>query len=144
MRVTRLGAGPLVVVVAAGCGSASTEERAAPPSGPLLVSGAGSGSGDDALVAGEVRFEDGCLTLDGLPVVWPRGTTWDADAREVVLAHGDRVAMGDAVSGGGGYHDADGLAVILGERDAAMAAACAGPTNEVALFNAGDEVTRVG
>jgi hypothetical protein len=120
-----------------GCGSSEPSVD-----GPLLVSGSGDGSGNDAMVAGKVAFEDGCLLLAGMPVVWPEGTTWDAEAQEVVLRNGDRVTMGDEVSGGGGYPYADTLTDVIGERGARLAAECAGPTNEVAFFNAGSEVVR--
>lgn len=110
--------------------------------GPVLVSGSRDG-GNDAIVAGEVTVDDGCLLLGGIPVVWPVGTTWDGETHEVVLSNGDRIAMGDEVTGAGGYSDVDSVADVTGERGASIAAECAGPTREVAVFNAGSDVTRV-
>jgi hypothetical protein len=139
----RVGAAALLLLLGTGCGDEATDSPDAAQTGPLLVSGPGDGSGDAAIVAGEVTFEDGCLLLGRMPVVWPEGTTWDADTPAVVLPNGDAVAMGDEVTGGGGYHYADTIAEGVGARGAELAAECAGPTNEVAVFNAGSEVVRV-
>lgn len=51
--------------------------------------------------------------------------------------------MGDEVSGGGGYPYADTLGDVIGDDGARVASGCAGPTDEVAFFNAGSEVVRV-
>lgn len=139
----RLGAAVLLLLIGTGCGSEPADSPEASDVGPLLVSGPGDGSGDGAIVAGEVTLEGGCVLLAGMPVVWPDGTTWDADTPAVVLPNGDAVAMGDEVTGGGGYHYADTIAGGVGARGAELAAECAGPTNEVAVFNAGSEVVRV-
>jgi hypothetical protein len=83
-------------------------------------------------------MSSGCLVLGEYPVVWSYGTTWDAEAQAVRLFHGQVVALGDRVSGGGGFlHLSD-----LGTEFAEPLAAC--PMNkyeEVAMFNAGEQVT---
>lgn len=110
--------------------------------GPMFTSGSGGGDGMAALVQGRVTFEGGCLLLAENPVVWPQGTQWDGAVDEVVLANGDRVAMGENVTGGGGYlHVKD---VQFDGEGARTASDCAGPTKEIAFFNPGSEVKRVG
>lgn len=72
------------------------------------------------------------------PVVWPYGTTWDEDAQAVRLSDGRVVALGDRVSGGGGYPYLSDLRSEF----AKPLADC--PTNEygeVAMFNAGERIT---
>jgi hypothetical protein len=72
------------------------------------------------------------------PVVWPYGTTWDAKAQAVRLSDGQVVALGDRVSGGGGYP----YLSDLGTEFAEPLADC--PTNkyeEVATFNAQEQIT---
>ena len=133
----------LSVMTMSGCGAEPSSPPSPSPEGPLLVSGSGNGGGDDAVVAGEVTFDDGCLLLAGMHVVWPQGTAWDAEAEEVVLSNGDRVAMGDEVMGGGGYPYFDTLSGVIGDKAARIAQDCAGPTREVAFFNAGSDVVRV-
>jgi hypothetical protein len=49
-----------------------------------------------------VEEKDGCLVIGDQVVVWGEGTTWDADSSEVVLPSGQRLAVGDQVTGGGG------------------------------------------
>lgn len=80
----------------------------------------------------------GCLLVGEFPVVWPHGTTWDGDAQAVRLPDGQVVALGDRVSGGGGYPYLSDLEPEFAE----PLADC--PTNdygEVAMFNAGGQVT---
>lgn len=103
--------------------------------------------GSDALVEGTVTVEGDCLLLvqsdfpdDGFPVVWPAGTRWQADPPAVVLDEGTVVAVGEAVSGGGGYLQPSSLR-SSGQAVSDAAASCAGDTGEVAVFNPGSEVT---
>lgn len=71
-------------------------------------------------------------------LIWPYGTTWDAEAQAVRLSDGQVVALGDGVSGGGGYP----YLSDLGTESAEPLADC--PTNnyeEVAMFNAEEQIT---
>lgn len=80
----------------------------------------------------------GCLLVGEYPVVWPYGTTWDAEAEAVRLSDGQVVALGNRVSGGGGYPHLPDLEAEFAE----PLTDC--PTNqfkEVAMFNAGDQIT---
>lgn len=118
-----------------------------------------SGGGDQlaAIVGGVIVLDRGCLLLDQYahfadladppdpaavryPVIWPAGTTWDDATQTVVLPDGVRAAIGESVGGGGGYLYEDAIAVVTDPNTAARAAACAGPTGEIAWFNPGGEV----
>lgn len=99
-----------------------------------------SNGGMDAQVAGELGVRDGCVVLGHEdawhPVVWPSGTTIaTADPLVVQLPSGDELAVGDEVTGGGGYVQPDGLEVDIPED-------CLPPTHEVAVFNANDDPTK--
>jgi hypothetical protein len=50
------------------------------------------------------------------------------------------VPVGGEVYGGGGYYEADGL-TSLPDDVVEAAAECAGPTGEIAMFNAGSKVS---
>lgn len=82
---------------------------------PVVTTGQLDG-GEDALIVGEVRLDQGCLVVtDGgasYPIVWQPGTTWDPSAEAVVLPEGVRVAMGQRISAGGGYHGVDQLSAF--------------------------------
>jgi hypothetical protein len=98
----------------------------------------GDGSGVTALIEGPLTMSSGCLLVGEFPVVWPYGTTWDAEAQAVRLSDGQVVALGDRVSGGGGYP----YLSDLGTEFAEPLVDC--PTNkyeEVAMFNAGEQIT---
>jgi hypothetical protein len=91
-------------------------------------------TGMAALVEGVVQYDAtaGCYLLEGIdgvtyPVVWPAGTE-AASGGEVELADGAVVAIGDTVSGGGGYLQVATLPF-------AIPSACLPPTGEVAVFN---------
>jgi hypothetical protein len=102
----------------------------------------------DALIVGTLLLdvESGCLLLVGaegvgFPVVWPAGTSWQADPPGVILADGQLVELGMAVRGGGGFVPRDFIERKAGSEVADAAAACAGPTGEIALFDLGSAVT---
>lgn len=104
--------GTVVAVVAAlllaGCGLGAAATKADGPvhvDGPLVVSGTEPDAWFQAGVQGGLTYDDGCLLLAGLPVIWPYGTTWDEDGERVVLADGRTVDIGDGLDGGGGYLD---------------------------------------
>lgn len=125
-----------LLVVPAACGDATGAVH-----GPVLTSGGGSDGGNDAQVFGAVVLDGDCLLLDGRPpVVWPDGTTWQADPGAVVLPGGTRVEPGGAVNGSGGYLGRDQVESVAGAEVADAAAACAGPDGEIAVLNPGSTV----
>lgn len=108
------------------------------PEGPL--------EGMGAEVTGVVVYDDttGCvqIELEGTtyPVIWPAGTTWQEEPPAVVLEDGVVVTPGMTVWGGGGYLSQRDIAATAGETTSARAAACIGPTGEIAYFNEGATV----
>lgn len=129
----------LALVAACGDDDSAADDSGSNVTGPVVAHpDKGDGSGMAALIEGPLSMSSGCLMVREYPVVWPYGTTWDADARAVRLPDGQVVALGDRVSGGGGYlHLPD-----LGSELAEPLADC--PTNEydeVATFNAGEQLT---
>ena len=142
VRQRRLAAATLLVLaLVAACaddGSGDVDSRSN-GSGPVVAHpDKGDGSGTDALIEGPLTLSSGCLLVGEFPVVWPYGTTWDAEAQAVRLSDGQVVALGDQVSGGGGYPYLSGLGTEFAE----PLADC--PTNkygEVAMFNAGEQIT---
>jgi hypothetical protein len=94
-----------------------------------------------AIVQGRLAFTGACLTLGGVPVVWPEGTSWDEQAQILTLPSGDQVGPRTRLTGGGGYYDLDGLAGVFGEPVAEAAEPCLGETGEIAVFNPGTPVT---
>lgn len=135
-------AGVLVALVVVGC---STTGRV---DGPVLTSPNLIRGGNDANVAGILRFDEarGCLLLggefDAYPIVWPGGASWKADPPRVRLRDGVIAEPGMWVSGGGGYFQRDHVEQwVAGSEVADAAAACAGPTGEIAVFNLRSKVT---
>lgn len=106
--------------------------------GPVVAHSAGSSDGASAMIEGPLTMSKGCLLVGDYPVVWPHGTTWDADQDAVILPDGQVAAVGDRVSGGGGYPYLSDLAPELAD----PLADC--PTNEygeIAAFNASEQIT---
>ncbi|MGB7979798.1 MAG: hypothetical protein WCF36_03270 [Candidatus Nanopelagicales bacterium] len=142
VRQRRLAAASLLVLalVAACADDGSGDvDSGSNGSGPVVAHpDGGDGSGNDALLEGPLTLSGGCLLVGEFPVVWPYGTTWDSQAQAVRLSDGQVVALGDRVSGGGGYPYLSDLGTELAER----LALC--PTNkygEVGMFNAGEQIT---
>lgn len=136
----RLAAVSLLFLALTGCGDDSTDSASGSNgTGPVVAHpAAGDGSGHAALIEGPLTMSGGCLLVGEFPVVWPYGTTWDEDAQAVRLSDGRVVALGDRVSGGGGYPYLSDLRSEF----AKPLADC--PTNEygeVAMFNAGERIT---
>ena len=105
---------------------------------------------DAAEILGTLVLEGECLLLVSLqgsrfPIVWPAGTTWDAEGQAVVLHSGERVVIGSDIEGTGGYADTVQLVGWLGDEVATLATSCAqGDVDEVAyLGNTPDAVQRV-
>ena len=81
------------------------------------------------------------LELEGVSyaIVWPAGTSWQPDPPAVLLPDGQIVEPGMSVLGDGGYLSS--VTHMTGQVVNDAAAACAGPTGEIAIFNLGAEVT---
>ncbi|TDD66429.1 hypothetical protein E1262_22005 [Jiangella aurantiaca] len=106
-----------VAVVAASAAVAACGDTTGAVDGPVLTSGSAAYGGYDAQVFGEVVLDGDCMLLDGrLPVVWPGGTTWQADPGTVALPGGTRVEPGRAVNGSGGYVGRDQVESRAGQR----------------------------
>ena len=91
-----------------------------------------------ALIEGPLIMSNGCLLVGEFPVVWPYGTTWDAKGQTVQLFEGQVVALGDRVSGGGGYPYLSDLETELADP---LADCPMNKYEEVATFNAGEQIT---
>ena len=141
--LTRVGlmAVGLVTLAVSGCGEVEETDAAAEGmgTGPVVAHReAGDGGGMEALIEGPVALSERCLMVGEFSVIWPHGTSWDDDLGAVRLSDGRVVALGDRVSGGGGYPYLSDLGPDLAER----LADC--PTNaygEVASFNAGERIS---
>lgn len=137
----RLAAANLLLLAAvAGCGDddSADVDSSSNGNGPVVAHTAGGSGGNGALIEGSLTMSGGCLLVSEFPVIWPYGTTWDAEAQAVRLPDGQVVALGDRVNGGGGYP----YLSDLGAEFAEPLADC--PTNtyeEVAMFNAEEQVT---
>ena len=93
-----------------------------------------SAEGLDAPVEGTLRYteEDDCFLLErngvAYPVVWPTGTTATESGPTVVSKAGESIALGQYVSGAGGYLDA--------AKDLGIPAACVRSTQEAGVVQA--------
>lgn len=103
------------------------------------------GGGMAAIVSGivEIDQETGCVWLSDpsgarYPVIWPVGTTSQANPPGIVLSDGQVVVTGDRVEGGGGYVDADTSTSGLGLE--AFPVACV-QVGDAAAFNPGSPIT---
>lgn len=131
----------VALVAACGDGDRTGVDSSSIGNGPVVGHPAkGDGVGMTALIDGLLTMSQGCLLVGEFRVVWPYGTTWDAEAQAVRLSDSQVVALGDRVRGGGGFlHLSD-----LGTEFAEPLADC--PTNqyeEVAMFNAEEQLTVV-
>lgn len=70
------------------------------------------------------------------PLVWPAGTTWDAEEQAVIGPSRTRMPVGSEVSGGGGYHKVEDVKRSLGAEAEVLAASCVdNEYGEVAFIN---------
>ncbi len=104
---------------------------------------------EDAEVRGRLQLDGDCLyvALDELkeryPVVWPAGTTWDADNESVISPSGSGMPVGSDVYGGGGYYYVDDVGRLLGDEAQARAARCVDNAyGEIAFVNNADDGIR--
>ncbi len=118
--------------------------------GPVIHSGFSfGGDGDDAEVTGALSLDGPCLYIEHpdlpeirYPVVWPKGTGWQAEPAGVTLPGGAVALLGQVVYGGGGYYkERDRIESVAGLEGADLALRCAEePYHEVAIFNPGSRV----
>ena len=94
-------------------------------SGPVVFAKVNeSGEAQEAGALGVLELIDGCLYLtepdvdDRVGLVWPSGTSWNADDEHVVAASGARLSPGQRVEFGGGYHGLAGLDPWVTDQDA--------------------------
>ena len=88
-----------------------------------------------AIVTGKVTIgNDGCVGLDGRTTVWPADTRWSTEQDELILPDGTPAAIGDTVSGSGGFVPAQEATKAVA--DAGDVVSCSW-SDEVALFNPG-------
>jgi hypothetical protein len=59
--------------------------------------------GTDDGLGGTLDMADGCIRVGEAAVVWPAGTSWDADDRAVVTPEGHHLSDGDSFDSGVGY-----------------------------------------
>lgn len=99
-RLVVFGLSVALVGLATGC---SSEPDEAAKVGPLVVAvPVGDVAYPAAEVPGELTLNGDCVALDGLPVLWPEGTTWSEEDQTVLLPDGAEVAVGQRIQGGGG------------------------------------------
>ena len=128
----------LVLLVALGC-SGSGE----PLDGPVMRYPTSTSEGsDDAEVRGRLELAGDCLYIaldevdERYPVVWPAGTTWDAEDQAVISPSGTEMAVGSQVYGGGGYAKVGDVERSLGAEAEALVTSCAdNKYGEVAFVN---------
>ncbi len=143
MRMRALVVGLALAAAGASCGGSDPDDATAPSSttqstggsepassqdsdfaggvdGPVMFApGPPTEGGEDALIEGVLVLDGDCLFVgDGAPgtrfaLLWPFGTTWDADAQEVVGRDGTRMAIGSMLSAGGGYGSPEALRHLL-------------------------------
>ena len=142
VKTWRLAAanGALVALVAACGDDASADvDPSSDGNGPVVAHPTeGNGSGFEALIEGTLTMSSGCLLVGEFLVVWPYGTTWDAETEAVRLSDGQSVALGDRVSDGGGYSN---LADLGAQFDESLADCRAVEHQEVAMFSGGEQIT---
>lgn len=96
------------------------------------------GTAGDAEIEGTLALRGSCVVLEAenegwWPVVWPAGTSIASDDPFVVsLPSGQEVAVGEGVSGGGGYYKPENLDVDVPQE-------CLPETNQIAVFNPDSE-----
>ena len=98
-----------------------------------------------ARIEGTLLFDEssGCLYLERgnnrYPVVWPAGAFWQADPPAVKI-QGQLFEPGVSVYGEGGILKKERVRDLAGLAVGDKASRCAGPNDDIAVFNAGSEV----
>lgn len=114
--------------------------------GPLMFSAPWEADGgEEAGISGTVVLDGDCLYVgsetEGVrtAILWPFGSSWQADPAGVIVPSGAFVPVGGAVRGGGGYYTPENLEWVVQDTEAlAMAARCAeGELRQVAVVQGG-------
>lgn len=137
-----LVAATAATLVLVGCGGGQTQRSLGDFTiyvhrGSMLPRG-----GEDALIQGKLTTDEGCVLLehetgDAYPVVWPSGTSIiDDDPLTLRLPSGDRLEVGQTVSGGGGGHDATSEQVEVDVDEG-----CLRDSGSVMVFNPDEKLT---
>lgn len=142
----------LLMVVGA-CGDSTGSDATGATETPALVGPvmryperSASEDGNDAEVRGRLELDGDCLYIaldeigDRFPVVWPAGTSWDAEEETVIGPSTARMPVGSEVYGGGGYFGVDDVERLLGAEAEALAERCVdNEYGEIAFVNNGDD-----
>lgn len=98
--------------------------------------------GLDAQIEGTLALHDGCVVVESeetgawYPVVWPAGTSIASDDPLAIrLPSGVELALGEKVTGSGGYHQPARVEADIPQE-------CLPETNEIAVFNPDDDPTK--
>jgi hypothetical protein len=129
----------LALVACGGQGTVNGEQHSIfVHGGSLLPRG-----GEHALIRGTLATRDGCVVLEqqdfdiAYPVIWPSGTSIATEnPLTLALPSGERLTLGESVTGGGGYHYSTSERVSV-----EIPAECLPETDEVAVFNPDDDPT---
>jgi hypothetical protein len=112
-RAAAAWAGPVVAVAMlatlAGCAPGTELVTQTSASGHVLLSQARDlGAYPDALIEGTLTVVDTCFGLETdhgtFTAVFPAGTSLVEDTEQVAIPHWGTLALGDALSGGGGFY----------------------------------------
>ncbi|MBB2903645.1 hypothetical protein FHR75_004488 [Kineococcus radiotolerans] len=150
MKITAAVALLLLLVTACGSGVgtqndlALIEQEGAKPghhvSGPLLVSAPTDPDGASltAMVSGVVENNGDCITVGGVPVLWPHGSTWDATVQTITVPYDKGAAddvvvrIGQHVEGGGGSWPLPEVNTVdYSEAAHELARSCLGPDGQI-------------
>ena len=94
----------MLLLALVGCSDDDADRNpVATTNGPVVAHSSEGDGGFTARTAGALTMSGGCLFVGEFPVIWPYGTSWDAQRRAVRLADNRVVDLGDRVIGGGGF-----------------------------------------
>lgn len=117
---TRVIAALSVLSTGAACSAAEKPDTDADEQSPVIAVRDWN-SYPTAEIVGHLGQTKGCLLVGDSVAFWADGTSWDALDRSVVFGSGDKVKVGDQLSGGGGHYSEgnldrlDGLGVMSRE-----------------------------
>ncbi|MBC7279773.1 hypothetical protein [Nocardioides sp.] len=93
----------------------------------------------EALLAGTLVLDDGCLEVDDTLVIWPAGSQWDESRQAVTLSQDGQdftVATGSQLPDlGGGTISLDEVSAYLDPAYLAAASSCLGSSQSVLVVN---------
>ena len=112
--------------------------------GPLLLSRGSSDAGMAAEVEGPLTLDEGCLRVGEYPAIWPERIAWDSLRQVLTLPDGVDIALGEQVSGGGGYFNQQSNPVDDYPTEVAdLLRSCLSSSDEVAMFNLGQPIKKL-